>query len=225
MNAGLRFGILCCLLSAASIANAGVISITIGDNDGFGFGVPDNGTGVTWPGTGNSGSLYDGRSAAEAAASDGSQFTDSYAALRPAVGPSTTTVGDVIFDLPVGELLLSGNLTVDMGDFQAAQFGAPSVFFNGVLQPDLFNFQDGFMNTVVRSFALDTTAIANANAAGRFVVTVDNNNSVDFYAFDYFQLDGETAAVGTVPEPASLAIFGALGMAGFAARRKRKQNA
>jgi hypothetical protein len=195
---------------------AAPIVVTVGDNDGYGFGVADNGTAI-WPGGGTNGTNYDGRSGAEAAAINGAQFTDNFSALHPCFGPNTVSVGNFIF--PFSGVLQSASLTVDMGDFQASTFGQVNVSFNGVLQPGLFNFNDGFQSTAVRAFVLSGAAIANANAAGQFVVTVDRNGSGDFIAFDYLQLNGEL-----VPEPASLALWSisALGLAW--ATRRRLQN-
>jgi hypothetical protein len=199
-------------------AKADPFSIMIGDNDGYGFGVPDNGTAV-WPGAGSSGSLYDGRSAGEAAATDGAQFTDVYSAIDPGNGPNTTSFGDVIFNLP--GTLTSATLQVDMGDFQATTFGPISVSFNGVAQPGLFDFEDGFQATQVRDFVLSAADLAAANAAGQFIVTLDRAGSVDFIAFDYFKLSGEFTPA--VPEPSSLLMLGtgALGLLGGYARRRR----
>ena len=113
-------------------------TITVGDNDGYGFGVPDNGTvpGSEWPGSGLSGTQYDGRSASETSATNGAQITDVYSSIFPAWGPNSSEIAQVIF--PLSKNLLSAQLVVDMGDFQASTFGAVSVFFNGVLKPNLF---------------------------------------------------------------------------------------
>jgi hypothetical protein len=207
------------LLAFAASAKASPITVTVGDNDGYGLGIADNAS-VVWPGVGPSGTNYDGRSGAEAAATNGAQFTDAYSSILPGSGPNSTTVANFIF--PFSGTLLSGTLTADLGDFQASTFGQMSVFFNGVAQPGLFNISDGFQNTAVHSFALSPTALANASAAGQLVVTVDRNGSGDFVAFDYLQLNGEL----TVPEPASMAIWG-LGALGFAmgSRMLRKNRA
>lgn len=176
----------------AGSAGATSFSITVGDNDGFGFGLPDGGSGDFTNAV---------QSAAEAASSDGAQGTDLYSAFAPAF--------DVIFDFE--GTLVSAALTVDMGDFQAddAPFGfIPQAYFNDVLQPNLFAFQDGFMNSAVRRFELDAAAIANANAEGRFVVTVDGSSSGDLVAYDFFRLTGDAA----IPELGGFALF-ALGLA------------
>jgi hypothetical protein len=75
------------LMGTAAIAAP--FDLLIGDKDGFGFGASDNGTAV-WPGPGFSGENYDGRSASEAAATNGAQITDVYSALFPGRGPNTS---------------------------------------------------------------------------------------------------------------------------------------
>ena len=207
--------LIACVFVAASQANASPFSITIGDNDGYGYGagvLPDNGSPAPWVSP-----VVDNRSAAEAAATNGAQLTDVYSSVFNSFGPNPD-VGSVIFNLP-GQVA-TASLTVDMGDFQASTFGQLQVSFNGVVQPNLWNFQDGYQNTVVRTFALSAAAIANANAAGQFILTIDRTatSSGDFVAFDYFQLNGRL-----VPEPTSMALFG-LGAAGlgFVRRRNKK---
>ena len=204
------------LAISASVAEA-QLSIMIGDNDGYGFGVADDGIGVVWPGPGSSGSDYDGRSLAEMAAVNGAAITDVYSALHPCCGPNAFSVGSVSF--PVLGDIVSGSLTVDMADFEASVFGPFLVSFNGVVQPWLFNFDDGFRNTVVRSFVLDAATIASINAANAFTVTIDRNGSDDFVAFDYFQLDARLSAV---PEPSTWGLTGiGLAVGALALRRRR----
>jgi hypothetical protein len=205
-------------LVSSTAALGAAITVTVGDNYGYGFGVADNGVAI-WPGPGLSGENYDGRSAAEAAATDGSEFTDSYSTMDPGFGPHLVDTGSFFF--PYAGTLTSGSLTVDMGDFQSSSFGEVLVSFNGVAQPGLFDFDDGFQSTAVRTFVLSPAAIANANAAGQLVVTVDRNGSVDFIAFDFLELNGETG-VAAVPEPASLAIWSVVGVAGLVLRRRRR---
>jgi hypothetical protein len=198
------------VLSAAP-AVAVPIVVTVGDNDGYGLGVPDNATGVVWPGP-----PYDGRSASEAAASNGAQITDVYSAIFPAFGPNPTTTASVIFPFP--GVLASGTLVIDMGDFESSLGGAILANVNGVALP--FAFDDGFQNTVVRSFPLSAPMITAANGAGQVVLNLDHVHPDfgDLIAFDYFQLQGDAAAV---PEPATLTLLG-MGLGALALRRRRK---
>src|SRR3990172_10499705 len=68
-------------------------SYLIGDNDGYGAGICDN---CTHPFNGATAN-YDGRSAAEAAATDGAQYTDTYSTTHPDYGPPLGTVATFTF--------------------------------------------------------------------------------------------------------------------------------
>ena len=204
-------------LSITSAANAVPLVQMIGDNDGYGQGIPDNGNTGTFagnptpPGT-------DNRSAAEKAAVNGAQFTDLYSALFPGFGANTTSTGSVIFS-PFAGHLNSATLQIDMADFQATTFGPISANINGV--PLSLAFEDGFQNSVVRNFVLTAAQLAAVNAAGFLQLNLDHGSSADFIAFDYFQL---TADLTPTPLPGALPLFatglGALGL--LAWRRKRK---
>lgn len=189
------------LLAATATSSWAAISITIGDNDGYGFGdgaVPDNADllNINLP--------EDRRSLAEAAATNGAQQTDFYSAV---FGPLPETF-DVVFPLG-GQQMLSATLTIDMGGFQVSDFGPILASYNGVLQPGLLNFDDGPFGTAVRTFSLGAAAIAAANFADEFRVTFERAGSTDAIAFDYFRLDAETAAV---PELSSFTTFAVLGL-------------
>jgi uncharacterized repeat protein (TIGR01451 family) len=164
--------------------------VMIGDNDGYGFGaanVPDN---ANFLFTVQNYLYQDNRSTTEKAATDGSEHTDVYGAFDWFSFPATplTTVFDVKF--PVEGTLQSGILEIDMGGFQATQFGPITVQFNGVVQPNLLAFQDDPVITRVRQFTLSPAALANANAQGGFRLTIAVGNSNDGVAFDYFRLTG-----------------------------------
>jgi hypothetical protein len=207
------------LLLVASPALAAPIVVTVGDNDGFGLGVADNATGIVWPGGGASGTGYDARSLVEATATNGAQITDVDSAIFPSYGPNSATA-DVVF--PFTGTLTSAVLTVDMGDFQATAGGDIAVTFNGIPQPGLFHFDDGYQNSAVRTFALDAVELAAANAAQQFVVSLDHGSSYDFVAFDYFQLNGE---VGVIPEPSTLIVWSLLGALGIGLAWWRRRRA
>jgi hypothetical protein len=200
---------------------AAPISVQVGDADGFGFGAPNNGTGVVWPGLGPSGSGFDGRSVAESGATNGAHITDVYSALYPTFGPNSSETGSVL--LPFAGLLNSGTVTIATGDFQASEFTAINANINGVALP--FGFQDGFQVTSVKVFPLSPAEIAAANLAGQVILNFNHAGSVDFIAFDFFRLDGD-ATLEPVPEPATLLLFGStmMGLGALNRWRRRAQS-
>jgi hypothetical protein len=194
-------------------AQADVVDVMVGDADGFGFGLG------TCPDVGSCASLstppIDNRSAAEAAAVNGAQFTDVYSSLFSGQGPNGSNTGDVV--IPFTGTLIDGTLNVAAGDFQSDVFGALAANING--DPVSFDFPDGRFVTAIHSFTLTATELAAANLAGEVDLHLDRNGSGDFIAFDYFELTGDTAA--TTPEPSSLVLFagGLLAFGCFARRR------
>jgi hypothetical protein len=209
----LAIAIIAAGFAMTSVAEAVTFSQMIGDNDGYGVGIPDNG---------NTGSFAiantDNRSAAEKAATNGAQLTDVYSAIFPGFGPNPST-GSFIFS-PLNGTATSATLRIDMADFQASTFGPILANINGVSLS--LAFDDGFQASVVRDFVLNAAQLAAVNAAGFLSLNLDRNGSGDFIAFDYVQL---TAEVNSVPLPGALPLFatglGALGLLGW--RRKRKQ--
>ncbi len=197
-------------LSAASLiaTPAYAATWTIGDNDGFGIGIPDGGT----HSFNGSSANYDGRSAAETVAIDGAQYTDTYSTTHPGFGPQAGTVATFLFT-GLGSGWTEGAMIFDLADFQASTFGAVSVTYNGIAQNWAFN--DGFPNTVIRSFNFEQDVIDSINLLGTLTVAIDRNQSGDFYGFDYAQLSSVNVDVGGIPEPATWAMmligFGAVG--------------
>ena len=211
-------------LGTAQLASASPINLMIGDNDGFGYGVAD---GVSLPP--NDGGVdiilgTDKRSATEAAANDGRQQTDIYSALNSTL-PTTFSL---LF--PFSGTLTSGTFIVDAGGFEATQNvpgttvpnGPLGVNFNGVPQVNLFNFTDGLtLATKVHSFTLSAAALANANLAQQFLVTISRGSSLDAITFDYFQLTGNVEPLAATPEPATMLMLGT-GLASLYVRRRRR---
>ena len=184
-------------------SSASPISVMVGDNDGYGAGIADNGSTAGLFDT----FTTDNRSAAEAAATNGAQFTDFYG-----FSPDGTII------LPFAGLLTSATLTIDMADFQSSTFGAILADINGVALP--FSFDDGFRISVVRDFVLSGSQIAAANLDGAVRLNLARNGSGDFIGFDYFRLTGN---VSETPLPAALPLFlTMLGGMGFLKWRRRK---
>ncbi len=188
----------------------------IGDDDGYGIGIDNNGK---HPFDGKFAN-YDGRSDAEKVAADGAQFTDTYSTTQPGFSPQTGTIAKFIFT-GLGNSWTQASLEFDMADFQAIdEFGgAVAVNFNGIAQN--WAFTDGFPNTVIRAFNLDQAVLDSINSKGELVITIDRKSIGDFYGFDYAKLTG-TNTVNAVPVPAALWLFGSalLGLGPFARRRR-----
>lgn len=192
---------------------------TIGDNDGYGLGIPDGGSHKFDLQQFASG-YYDGRSEAEKLETDGGQYTDTYSTTHE-IGHSPQEGSLATFTFAdLGENLKSGTLEVDMAEIEATAYGPVLVNFNGIVQD--WAFDDGSDNTKVRDFTLSQTVINSINSFGELVVTVDRNNSGDYYGFDYLKLtvDGESHTAVT-PVPAAIWLFGSalVGMVRYGRRK------
>ncbi|MBY0499603.1 MAG: PEP-CTERM sorting domain-containing protein [Nitrosomonas sp.] len=187
----------------------------IGDNDGYGAGICDNCQHSFNGFTAN----YDGRSAAEMTATDGTQYTDTYSTAHPGFSPhGSETVATFSFT-GLGNSWTIGHLEIDMADFQASIGGAVITTFNGITQN--FAYNDGFPNTFIRFYTLTGSVVDSINATGELVINIDRNGSGDFYGFDYLKLSDIAAPV---PEPETYAmLLVGLGLLGFASRRRMQK--
>ena len=196
----------------ASSASAAVWQI--GDNDGYGIGIPDNAN-HTFVNP-----IKDYRSGAEAAATDGAQFTDTYSTSHPGYSPADQGAVSTFLFTGLGNGWTEGHMTFDMADFQASTFGAAIVTYNGYVQNWAFN--DGYPSTKVRFFDLDPNVVASINTLGALTIVIDRNNSGDFYGFDYVKLSDYKGPDRGVPEPGVWALMLAgFGLAGSALRKRR----
>ena len=201
-------------LLAAAMGPASATTWMIGDNDGFGKGIPDNADHTFVA------PIWDGRTADEVAATNGAQFTDTYSTTQPGYSPQAGTVATFTFD-GLGNSWTQGSMWFDMADFQASTFGAVIVTYNGIVQDWAFN--DGYPSTKVHFFDLTSDVLASINATGSLIINIDRAGSGDFYGFDYALLSDRPGDEGQgLPEPASFLLLGAA-LAGLAGARRRKQ--
>ena len=215
-------------LLALTSGSAAAAVYQIGDNDGYGAAICDN---CSHSFDGFSAD-HDGRSAAEKLATDGAQYTDTYSTTHPGFSPhGLETVATFHFG-GLGTHWTSGKLEIDLADFQASEFGAVAAAFNGITQD--FAFDDGYTKTAVHSFVLSDAVLNSINATGELIITIDRNNSSDFYGIDYLKLTDltepvmfmppriETVAL-PVPEPETyLMLLAGLALLSFTYRRNIK---
>jgi hypothetical protein len=198
-------------LSASSVSAA---TWMIGDNDGYGTGIADN---ANHPFNGFTAG-YDGRSAAEAAATNGAQYTDTYSTTHPGYGPQPGTTATFLFT-GLGNGWTEGSMWFDMADFQASTFGSVNTTYNGIAQNWAFN--DGFPTTKVRFFDLQQNVLDSINLLGSLTIVIDRAGSNDFYGFDYALLSDRA---GVVPVPAAVWLF-ASGLIGLIGMTKKSSKA
>jgi hypothetical protein len=203
---------------AVSMGSASAATWIIGDDDGYGAGIANGANHPPFVPT------YDGRSAAEVAATNGAEFTDTYSTAHPGYSPQAGTVATFTFT-NLGTGWTEGNMIFDMADFQATTFGAVAVTFNGVVQN--WAFDDGYPITKIRAFSLEQAVLDQINLTGQLVVSIDRNGIGDFYGFDYAGLSNDITVIEippAIPEPSTYALMASgLGLMAFIARRRQRK--
>jgi len=211
-------------------AQAAPITILVGDNDGFGAGIPDGGDGSIITNFETGFDAFDFRSVEEVNATDGAHATDFYYLFFPTtdapvspfnpivVGdpadPRASTTADISF-LFSGELT-SASLTIDFLDWQSEGYITANV--NGT--PLELGAPGNFSESFVRTYSLTPSQIAAANDAEQVIlsltldaqfVSANEPPNGDAVAFDFFRLDGELADVDpaspAVPEPTGFLLM------------------
>lgn len=212
---GLALGV---LIGFAASANASLLTVydMIGDNDGYGYGAGVVADGATLPFTNDpspgAGWNFDNRSAAEIAASDGSQSTDLQDNFDVTFFHS--------FDLSQFSSLTSASFKIDITGLQQGVFGGVSrLYFDGVEQLAFTTLPDqGAWGSGIFNFNVNTSMLGD----GMLNVFFDNWDPLgdDHIGIDFTQLEVTGEAI---PEPATLVLFG-LGLAGTGLRRRFRKS-
>lgn len=164
---------------------------TIGDNDGYGFGIADD---DPLPGF-----LFDNRDASEEIAVDGSQFTDvtTGTSTFPSISPSPTFVIDLSGPISSGTFEF---------DISSVENGSISFAFNGINQGSFQSVTgtQGQLGSGVYSVSLGSDVITAINSVSQFQFSTSGGG--DGLVYDYFQL-----SVTSVPEVSTTGALAAIG--------------
>lgn len=230
--ASLAFGAFA-MAVAAGTAHAGVVTVMIGDDDGFGG---------TQGAMSTPGDSYSNAAAAPLGAIAPGSYSNAAATDINTEAPWEVYIFTFEFAYDASSLSTIGGATVEVqhgslsrrsaGSSPGFGFAAVSATTGGPATGlgDFFTTVTGVAGTAheesVKRSSFDVTSLIAAGSMGVLTVTIDGTgispNPVDLFAIDFARLTLRGDMV-QVPEPTPLALFG-LGLAGigFAARRKRK---
>jgi len=196
---------LCMIGLFALSGSVSAVTMTIGDNDGYGYGIAD---GATLPATAVPGCswCFDNRSAGELAATDGSQFTDFQEYQAP-------VVFSFLFDTTPDTIVSNAVFSMDVTGIQSI-FGSSTLLLDGHNVSAGLPIDQGAWGSGVYSFNVDSSWLLD----GMLDVSFTGGNN-DHIGFDYFELSYDAARV---PEPASLALMG-LGLIGLGFAKSKKR--